>query len=355
MTTEGGGTPATGVIDLRSDTVTLPTAEMLERMHRAPLGDDSRDGDPTVKQLEARAAGLTGKEAAMFVPSGTMGNLVAMLAHAPRGGHVLADSEAHLLNSEIGSVVGIARLVPKVVPSKRGAMDVNALDEAIRTSRALGLPGPALIWMETTHNGAGGAVLPLAHMEQVHRLGLSNGLPVHVDGARLFNAAVALGVEAARIAQFADSIMFCVSKGLSAPIGSVLAGSQDFIARARPLRRLLGGNMRQAGIIAAAGLVALDSMVDRLADDHAAAQKLAQGLSWIDPALADPATVPTNILRIDLAVHALDAPAWASAMKQHGVLIQASGARQLRLVTHRHIDSTAIARTLEAFAAVASR
>ena len=355
MTNEGGGMPGAGVIDLRSDTVTLPTEEMLQAMQRAPLGDDSRDGDPTVKELEARAAGMTGKEAALFVPSGTMGNLVAMLAHGSRGGHVLADGEAHLLNSEIGSVVAIAGLVPKVVASKRGAMDVDALDDAIRTSRASGLPGPALIWMETTHNGAGGAVLPLAHMEQVHRLGLANGLPVHIDGARLFNAAVALGVEASRIAQFADSAMFCISKGLSAPIGSVLVGSQTFIARARSLRRLLGGNMRQAGIIAAAGLVALDSMVDRLADDHAAATKLAQGLSWIDPALADPATVPTNILRIDLTGHALDAHAWASAVKEHGVLVQASGARQLRLVTHRHIDSAAIARTLAAFAAVASR
>ena len=355
MTTSGGGMQGNGVIDLRSDTVTLPTEEMLERMQRAPLGDDSRDGDPTVRQLEARAASLTGKEAAIFVPSGTMGNLLAMLSHAPRGGHVLADGQAHLLNTEIGSVVAIAGLVPKVVASKRGAMDVDALDEAIRTSRTSGLPGPALIWMETTHNGAGGAVLPLAHMEQIHRLGVANRLPVHVDGARLFNAAVALGVEASRIAQFADSVMFCISKGLSAPIGSVLAGSQTFIARARPLRRLLGGNMRQAGVIAAAGLVALDRMVERLADDHAAATKLAQGLSWIDPALADPATVPTNILRIDLSRQALDAQAWASAVKEHGVLIQASGARQLRLVTHRHIDSAAIARTLAAFAAVAGK
>jgi len=352
MTNEGGGMPEAGVIDLRSDTVTLPTEEMLEAMHRAPLGDDSRDGDPTVKELEARAAGMTGKEAAIFVPSGTMGNLLAMLAHGSRGGHVLADGEAHLLNSEIGSVVAIAGLVPKIVASKRGAMDVEALDDAIRAS---GLPGPALIWMETTHNGAGGAVPPLAHMERIYRLGAANGLPVHIDGARLFNAAVALGVEASRIAQFADSAMFCISKGLSAPIGSVLVGSQTFIARARPLRRLLGGNMRQAGIIAAAGLVALDKMVDRLADDHAAATKLAQGLSWIDPALADPATVPTNILRIDLTDHALEAHAWASAVKEHGVLIQASGTRQLRLVTHRHIDSAAIARTLAAFAAVASR
>jgi len=347
--------PGTGVIDLRSDTVTLPTEEMLESMLRAPLGDDSRDGDPTVRQLEERASSLTGKEAAIFVPSGTMGNLLAMLTHAPRSGYVLADGDAHLLNSEIGGVVAIAGLVPKVIPSKRGVMEVDALDEAIRTSRAFGLPGPALIWMETTHNGAGGAVLPLAHMEQVHRLGLTNGLPVHLDGARLFNAAVALGVEATRIAQFADSIMFCISKGLSAPIGSVLVGSHTFIARARPLRRLLGGNMRQAGVIAAAGLVALDRMVDRLADDHAAATKLAQGLSWIDPTLADPATVPTNILRIDLSGHALDARSWASAVKEHGVLIQVSGARQLRLVTHRHIDSAAIARTLAAFVAVARR
>lgn len=342
------------IVDLRSDTVTLPTAAMYERMACAPLGDDGRDGDPTVRELEERAAGLTGKAAGLFVPSGTMGNLLAMLTHAGRGGDVLADGDAHLLNSEISSVTMVAGLVPKIVPSRRGVMEPAALEAAIGASRTSGRPGPALIWMETTHNGAGGTVLPLAHMERVHALGTSNRIPVHVDGARLFNAARALGVAAAQIARHADSVMFCLSKGLSAPIGSVLVGGRDFIARARPFRRMLGGNMRQAGVAAAAGLVALETMIDRLGDDHAAARRLAQGLAWLDPALADPATVPTNILRIDVSGSGRDAGAWASGVRQQGIWVQASGAHQLRLVTHRHIDAAAVERTLAAFAALAA-
>jgi len=344
---------ATGIVDLRSDTVTLPTEAMLAEMRRAPLGDDSRDGDPTVRALEARAASLTGKEAALFVPSGTMGHLLAMLAHGERGGEILADGGAHLFNSEIGSVVAVAGLIPRAVASHRGAMEEDALGSAIRVASSAGRPRPALIWMETTHNGAGGAVLPLSHMARVHALGRSNGIAVHVDGARLFNASVALGVSAQAIADHADSVMFCLSKGLSAPVGSLLAGSAAFIAGARGFRRFVGGNMRQAGVIAAAGLVALDTMVERLREDHAAAARLAHGLAWLDPALGEPGQVQTNILRIDVSRSARDAADWASRLKRHGILVQASGASQLRLVTHRHIDSAAVERTIAAFAAEA--
>ncbi|WBL81888.1 low specificity L-threonine aldolase [Bradyrhizobium xenonodulans] len=334
-------------VDLRSDTVTLPTAAMLERMQRAPLGDDGREGDPTVRELEARGAALTGKAAALFVPSGTMGNLLAMLVHAERGKDVFADSGAHLLNSELGSVVEIAGLVPTPMPGRRGAMDEAALEEAIRTS---GQPG--LIAMETTHNGAGGTVLPLAHMMRIHALGQANGFAVHLDGARLFNASVALDVSAARIAEHADSVMVCLSKGLSAPVGSLLCGSQAFIAKARALRKLVGGTMRQSGIVAAAGLVALETMIARLSEDHAAAKRLAAALSWLDPALADPDHVQTNILRIDVSASAREAAAWAEGVKRRGILVQASGPSQLRLVTHRHIDEAAVDRTIAAFAAL---
>ncbi|MET4385038.1 threonine aldolase [Bradyrhizobium sp. F1.4.3] len=337
-------------IDLRSDTVTRPTELMLERMQRAPLGDDGREGDPTVRELEARSAELTGKEAGLFVPSGTMGNLLALLAHAEPGAAIVADRGAHLLNSEIGSVTRIAGLVPKPVPGHRGALDETALAEVIRTSGASGRPG--LIAMETTHNGAGGAVLPLAHMAQIHALAQANGIAVHLDGARLFNASVALGVPAARVAEHADSVMFCVSKGLSAPVGSLLCGSGEFIAKARGLRKLVGGTMRQAGIVAAAGLVALETMIERLRDDHAVAKQLAGALTWLDPALADPDHVQTNILRIDVSASRRDAAAWAEGMKQQGILVQASGAGQLRLVTHRHIDEGAVDRTIAAFTAL---
>lgn len=336
-----------GIVDLRSDTVTLPTAAMLERMRHARLGDDGREGDPTVRAVEARGAALIGKEAALFVPSGTMGNLLAMLAHAGRGTDVFADRGAHLLNSELGSVVTIAGLVPKPIQSRRGAMDEAALEDAIRAS---GRPG--LVAMETTHNGAGGAVLPLPHMLRIHALGRAHGIPVHLDGARLFNASIALGVPAAQIAAHADSVMVCLSKGLSAPVGSLLCGSAAFVTRARALRKLVGGTMRQSGIVAAAGLVALETMIARLSEDHAAAKWLATSLSWLDPALADPGHVQTNILRVDVSASARDAAAWADAVKQHGVLVQASSPSQLRLVTHRHIDEAAVDRTIAAFAAV---
>jgi len=342
----------TDIVDLRSDTVTLPTEAMREEMRRAPLGDDSRDGDPTVRALEVRAAALTDKQAALFVPSGTMGNLLAMLAHGERGGEVFSDSAAHLFNSEIGSMVTVAGLVPRPVASRRGAMEEEALAQAIAAASAAGRPRPALIWMETSHNGAGGAVLPLAHMARIHALGRESGTAVHVDGARLFNAAVALGVGASEIAAHADSLMFCVSKGLSAPVGSLLVGDAAFIARARAFRRFVGGAMRQAGVIAAAGLVAIGAMVDRLREDHEAAARLAQGLAWLDPALSEPGHVQTNILRIDVSGGRAAAD-WAACVKAHGILVQASGASQLRLVTHRHIDRAAVERTIAAFAAEA--
>ncbi|MBK5961794.1 threonine aldolase [Rhodoplanes elegans] len=341
-----------GPIDLRSDTVTRPTAAMLEAMRTAPLGDDSRDGDPTVVRLEQRAAAMVAKEAGLFLPSGTMGNLLAVLAHVTRGQDVLVDPLAHLVTSEIAGLVGVAGVVPRTVASQAGRYDLAALAAALAAAPTARV-GAGLVWLETSHNGAGGRVVPPGHVGEVCAMARQRGVPVHLDGARLFNAAVALGVPAGTIVAPVDSVMFCVSKGLSAPVGSLLAGSAAFIQRARALRRMLGGAMRQAGVIAAAGLVALETMVDRLAEDHAVAQRLATGLFAIDPTLVDPATVETNILRLDVSRTRRDARAWADILAEHGILVQASGAAQLRLVTHRHVDEAAADRVVATFAAAA--
>ncbi|MGL4289486.1 MAG: GntG family PLP-dependent aldolase [Phreatobacter sp.] len=340
-------------IDLRSDTVTRPTEAMMAAMAAAPLGDDSRDGDPTVGRLERLAAELTGKQAALFVPSGTMGNLVALMSHAQRGSQVLVDAGAHLLTSEMGGLVAIAGLIPEIMPSRLGRMEEAAFAKALAAGNAAGRLAPGLVWLETSHNDAGGLVLPLDHIERMGALARRHGVPLHIDGARLFNAAVALGVPAATIAGPADSLMFCISKGLSAPVGSLLAGTRDFIARARAFRRMVGGNLRQSGVIAAAGIVALETMVDRLAEDHGMARRLASGLAAIDARLVETGLVETNIIKVELAATGLDAATCARRLAASGILVQPRGATQLRLVTHRHIDAAAVDTALSAFAEVA--
>lgn len=333
------------MIDLRSDTVTQPTPAMLEAMRMATSGDDSRDGDPTVRALEALAAELTGKEAAAFMPSGTMTNLVALLTHAQRGGEVLIEAGAHILHSEKGGIAAVAGLMPRGLRGERGAMDFDMLRAAIA-------PATALICLETTHNGAGGAVLPLAHMQAVHELAGQHRLPVHTDGARLFNAAIALGLPAKDLAQHTDSVCFCISKGLSAPVGSLLCGSASFIDHARAHRRMLGGNMRQSGMLAAAGIVALETMIARLGEDHDHAKMLASQLHGLDAGLADPSFVETNIIRVNLGHTGMGAAAWSSLLKGKGVLASPCDPYTLRLVTHRHILRADIDAVLSAFAGV---
>lgn len=325
------------MIDLRSDTITRPTEAMLESMREASYGDDSRDGDETVMQLEALAAKRTGKAAGAFMPSGTMTNLVAVLAHAQHGGEVLLEASAHILVSELGGIAGLAGMFHRGVPGAKGAMDIEALREKIRPITRNNL-GTALVCMETTHNQAGGAVLPLAHMKAVYELARENQVPVHTDGARLFNAATALGVDASVIAQHTDSVGFCVSKGLSAPVGSVLCGSAAFIERARAFRRMVGGNMRQAGPLAAAGIVALETMVDRLKDDHSTAKRLAVGLNKIDARLCDASEVQTNLVRVDVSASKRSAAQWSADMERKGVRVSPASSTTLRFVTHRHIS-----------------
>ncbi len=339
------------MIDLRTDTVTRPTEAMLESMREASLGDDSRDGDPTVMKLEGLAAERTGKEAGAVMPSGTMTNLVAVLAHTQRGGEVLLESGSHILNSELGGITALAGAFYRGLPGRRGAMDLGELRETMRLPTRQNF-GTALVCMETTHNRAGGAVLPLSHMKAVYDLAHERAVPVHLDGARLFNAATALEVEAPEIARYADSVTFCVSKGLSAPVGSILCGARAFIERARAFRRMVGGNMRQAGPLAAAGIVALETMVGRLAEDHATAKRLAAGLYAIDAALTDPREVETNIVRVDVRKSARRAAQWSADLHDQGILVAPADAWVLRFVTHRHIGAADVDAAVSAFAAL---
>jgi len=342
------------MIDLRSDTVTLPTEEMREAMHRAELGDDSREGDPTVRRLEELAAAKTGKEAALFVASGTMSNLVALLAHTGRGGEVLLDGDCHVLRSEMGGIASLAGLFYRPIPSERGAPDLGEIAEHLAGKLTANKLGTALVTVETTHNGAGGAALPLDYMAKLRALTAEKGVPVHIDGARVFNAAVAQGVLAAEIGRHGDSIGFCVSKGLSAPFGSVLCGSAAFIEKARAYRRMVGGGMRQAGVMAAAGIVAPETMVDRLADDHRRAKRLAEGLHAIDPQLSDPHEVESNIVMIEVGHTTGDARAWMAALGSAGLQCGAWSRKSLRMVTHRHIDDAAVDQALDIVRKVAA-
>jgi threonine aldolase len=342
------------MIDLRSDTLTRPTEAMLESMREASYGDDSRDGDETVMRLEALAAERTGKQAAAFMPSGTMTNLVAVLSHTQRGGEVLLEQSAHILNSELGGIASVSGAFHKGIPGKRGAMDLQVLREKIRPMTRNNF-GTSLICMETTHNAAGGAVLPLAHMQAVHALAREHGVPVHTDGARLFNAAAALGVTARDISQHTDTVCFCVSKGLSAPVGSVLCGSKSTIERARAFRRLVGGNLRQAGPLAAAGIVALQTMVDRLQEDHATAKRLAEGLHRIDKCLVDPQDVETNLVRVEVSASGRPAARWSDDLEQTGVRVSPASLTTLRFVTHRHIGNADVDAAVSAMASLWKR
>lgn len=324
-------------IDLRSDTVTRPTEAMQEAMRRAELGDDGREGDPTVRKLEALAAVRMGKEAALYMPSGTMTNLCSLLTHTSRGTEVFLERTAHIISYENSGISLLGGLFYRPIMGSRGAMDLTALEFAFESGLASKHLAPALVCMETTHNTAGGVVLPLEHMAGVQRIARANGANVHLDGARIFNAAVALGVDASKIAAYADSVCFCVSKGLSAPVGSLLCGTKAFIDRAKHFRRMLGGAMRQSGIVAAAGIVALESMVDRLRDDHENARRLAEGLQAVDASLVDAMGIETNIVRVDISGSGRSAQQWVKDLDAEGVATSDYGRSQLRFVAHRHI------------------
>lgn len=336
-------------IDLRSDSVNKPTAAMYAAMARAELGDDGWRDDPTVLELERVCAAMLGKEAGLFVPSGTMANLVAFMAHRGEGGEILGETRSHFAITEMGGVASVAGLSFRPIPGRRGAMDIDALTAAIRPQSSTRALRTALICVENTHTAESGAVLPLSHMAEVKKVAASHGVPVYLDGARIFNAAVVLGVEAKEIAQHSDSVSISLYKSLGAPAGSVLAGPADLIQRALVYRKMLGGAMRQVGLLAACGLVALREMIGRLADDHVSAKQIALGLAEMDQRLIDPADVETNLLTVNLRHTGRTAESWAAALKAHGVLVAALPPSHLRLITHKDIDPDAVDRALAAF------
>ena len=340
------------MIDLRSDTVSLPTPEMLEAMRSAKLGDDQREGDPTVRELESLAASRVGMEGALFVTSGTMGNIVALLCHAQRGTEVLLDPQAHILRSEMGGISEIAGLFYRTFAAERGTPNFDSLSEMLSGKPSGGKLGTGLVCVETSHNTGGGSVIPLAAMARLREMTLSKSIPVHIDGARLFNAAAALRVPASEIAQYADSVTFCLSKGLSAPFGSLLCGSSAFIARARMFRRMIGGGMRQGGVVAAAGIVALNRMVERLAEDHRRTRAIAEGLHALHPEFGDPMRCETNILMVNVGHTGRKASEWVSALEARDIHLRAWSSDQLRIVTHRHIDDAAVKATIAGFRAL---
>lgn len=329
------------MIEMRSDTFTLPTQDMLAAMTRAALGDDVYGEDPTVNQLEELAARSVGKPAACLMPSGTMANLVALLAHVPRGGKVIVGSESDIYLYEAGGASVVGGLVYEPVPTRPDGTlapaDLAAAWPPDPDDPQYAVPG--LVCVENTHNRMGGQVLSEAYLEQLSGFASGRGVPVHMDGARIFNGAVASGVPAARIAGHADSVQFCLSKGLSAPIGSILAGQADFIGRARRIRKMLGGGMRQAGVIAAAGLVALTTMIDRLAADHEHAAQLAKGLADVPGIQIDPGTVTTNIVLFRVTAEGVDENAFLRAARQRGLAMGEFGHGRIRAVTHRGVSS----------------
>lgn len=336
-------------LDFRSDTVTKPTPEMRRAMYEAEVGDDVYREDPTVNRLEARAAEILGKEAALFVPTGTMGNQVAVLTHTRRGEEVIVEAESHVFMYEVGGIAALSACQVRTVPGVRGAMDPAAVEAAIRADN-VHFPRTGLVCVENTHNRSGGCVLPPENVAAVAEVAHRHGIPVHMDGARIFNAAVALGRPAAELVAPVDSVMFCLSKGLAAPVGSLLVGSRDFIAEARRYRKLLGGGMRQAGVLAAAGLVALEMMVDRLAEDHANARRLAEGIAAIPGLKVDMETVQTNMVMVDIADGRWTAAALVQALKQEGVLCNDTGLRRIRMVTHKDITAADVELALDAIA-----
>jgi len=333
-------------VDLRSDTVTHPTPEMRQAMFEAEVGDDVYGEDPSVNRLEAMAAERLGKEAAVYVASGTMGNLVSVLAHAGRGDEIILGDKAHIFRSEAGGVSALGGVAFQTIPNDdRGMLNPDDVAEAIKPPN-VHFTRTAVVAVENTHNGAGGTVLTPEDIKLIADVAHAVDVPVHMDGARVFNAAVALEAPVAELVKEVDSLTFCLSKGLACPVGSVICGTEEYIAQARKWRKIVGGSMRQAGIIAAAGVVALDTMVDRMADDHANARKLANGLNEIEGISIEPDKLPTNLVFFE--VNHPDRAGLARKLNERGVL--GGGAqKRWRFVTHYGITEEDIDYTLDVF------
>lgn len=332
------------MIDLRSDTVTKPTWEMRVDMYEAVVGDDVYEDDPTVKALERKSAKLVGKEAALFVPTGTFGNQLALFTHCNRGDEVILGDDCHIVQHEAGSAAIIAGVQLRTINTDKGRMDAAEIERRIRKTRDIHFPETSLICLENAHSN--GRVLSLDHMAQVHALAQANHVPIHLDGARLFNAAAHLGVEATQLTRYCDSVMFCLSKGLCAPVGSILAGSTQFIAEARRKRKIMGGGMRQAGVIAAAGMVAIHRMIEKLPGDHALAQKLGKGLSDIEGVHVNMDDIHINMVFFTLPER-YDPEAFIAYLLKNEVKVNGPENGCWRFVTHHDVHEEDIDKVLE--------
>ena len=327
------------IIDLRSDTVTKPTDEMRQAMAAAEVGDDVYKEDPSINRLQESAAEMLGKEAGLLMASGTMSNLVAILAHCQRGDEIVMGDQAHIFWNESGGASGLAGVQVRLVPNgQQGEMDPDDLEDAIRPRGNIHTPPTSLICLENTHNRCSGGVLTPQDTKRITDVAHAAGAKVHLDGARLFNAAVSLEVPAKELVKDVDDVSFCLSKALSCPVGSVICGSQEFIDEALRWRKMVGGGMRQAGVLAAAGLVALDRMVDRLAEDHANARLLAHGLANIEGFNVNPDSIHTNIVIFDVEESLGMAAVVIDALKAEDLLVSSPGNHSIRMVTHRHIN-----------------
>lgn len=338
------------IVDLRSDTVTVPTAAMREAMSRAEVGDDVMREDPTVNRLQELAAEKMGKEAGLFAPSGTMGNLVVILAHSGRGDEAILGNLGHTFLFEGGGIAALGGVHSYILPNQPdGSLDLESVRAAVRPDD-VHAPVSRLVILENTHNRCGGTVLSVDYMRAAGALVRELGLRLHVDGARIFNAAAALDVPVTELVRDADSVTFCLSKGLCAPVGSVLCGSREFIDRARRMRKHLGGGMRQAGVLAAAGMVALEEMTGRLVEDHRRAKALANGLKGVAGILLDTPDPASNMVFVSMAEDTpLDAAAAAVALNRSGVKVGVTGKRKIRMVTHYWVDDEGVEQTVQAF------
>jgi threonine aldolase len=358
MTTPQGGRAEDSAmlerVDLRSDTVTKPTAAMRRAMAEAEVGDDVYGEDPTVNKLQARAAEIFGREAALFVPSGSMGNLLAIKNSAPAGTEIICEQRAHTNQYELASMSALAGCFPRTVLAPDGILSWDLIETLIRPKNYL-FSQTGMVWLENTHNMAGGSVHPQASADEICDQTHSLGLPIHLDGARIFNAAVATGKSVAELSRKFDSVMFCLSKGLGAPVGSMLLGSREFIQKAHVTRKMLGGAMRQAGVLAAAGLIALEESPKILTRDHENARFLAEGLSRIKGISVDPKKVVTNIVIFDVSATGQTAANISGALAKRKILANPTEKFLIRMVTHYDVDRAACERALQGVSDVVER
>ena len=337
-------------VELRSDTFTKPTPEMRRAMAEAEVGDDVWGEDPTANALQEQCAELFGKEAGLFVPSGSMGNEASIKALTNPGEEIIVEASSHVIEAEVGAPATISQVIVRALPGPRGVFDLDELADAIRPPSRF-FTHTALVCLENTHQGSGGAVVPIEAFRDMAKVARDRGVRVHLDGARIFNASVASGVHVREYAAEVDTLSFCFSKGLGAPVGSMMLGTKEVVDRARRVRKMLGGGMRQVGVLCAAAKVALETGVERLEEDHANAKRLAVGIAQAWPGSINPEDVETNILYVYTGDR--DAEVTAGALKEKGVLVGPMGARRLRLVTHRDVDAEGIGRAIEAFRALA--